>query len=88
MLKGFIGTLCKFIIYICFITYHFYIVIEKNVMVDEFEETYVIRFFFPREIQNYLAENGFTFLRMCPFLSAEEKADEKTWHLTAISQAK
>jgi hypothetical protein len=42
-------------------------VIEKNVMVDEFEETYVVRFFFPREIQNYLAENGFTFLRMCPF---------------------
>jgi len=68
--------------------YHFYIVIEKNVMVDEFEETYVVRFFFHREIQNYLAENGFTFLRICPFLSAEEKADEKTWHLTAISQAK
>jgi hypothetical protein len=63
-------------------------VIKKNVMVDEFEETYVVRFFFPREVQHYLAENGFTSLRMCPFLSAEEKADEKTWHLTAVSQAK
>jgi hypothetical protein len=64
------------------------LVIQKNRVVDEFKEKHVVKFFFPREIQHYLAENGFTSLRMCPFLSAEEKANEKTWHLTAISQAK
>jgi len=41
MLKDFIGIIL-------------HLVIEKNVVVDEFEETYVVRFFFPREIQHYL----------------------------------
>ena len=71
--------------HLCEVTYHC-LVIQKNRVVDEFEEKHVVRFFFPREIQNYLEENGFTLLGMCPFLSLEEKADEKTWNLTAISQ--
>lgn len=73
--------------HLCEVTYHC-LVIQKNKLVDEFEEKHVVRFFFPREIKSYLEENGFTLLRMCPFLSVEERADEKTWHLTAISQAK
>lgn len=64
------------------------LVIERNRVVDEFEEKHVVRFFFPREIESYLEENGFTLLGMSPFLSLEEKLDEETWHLTAISRAK
>jgi SAM-dependent methyltransferase len=73
--------------HLCQVTYHC-IVIRKGRVVDEFKENHVVRFFFPKEMEHYLEENGFTFLRMCPFLSVKGRADEKTWHLTAISQAK
>ena len=61
------------------------IVIEENVVINEFEEKHVVRFFFPREIKHYLEEDGFEVLHMCPFLYVDRRINEETWNITVVA---
>jgi len=70
---------------VCNIKYHC-LVIEGEKLVDEFEEIHPIRFFFPREIEGYLENNGFKVIKICSFLNHDFKLEPDSWYLTAITE--
>jgi len=62
--------------------------IKNNKVIDEIEETHVIRFYFPQEIKHYLEDTGFELLKICPFMDLNGKVDENVWNIVAIAKAK
>ena len=72
--------------HLCKNRYHL-IVIKGNRILDEIEETHVVRYFFPQEIRHYLEENGFEVIEICPFLQLGGKVDETIWNMTCIARA-
>ena len=64
------------------------IVIKDGEVVDEIEETHVIRFYFPQEIKHYLEDAGFELIKICPFMDLEGKVDENVWNIMAIAKAR
>lgn len=73
--------------HLCRVNYHL-IASDKNEIVDEVEETHVIRYFFPQEITGYLEEAGFEVLNICPFMDINGKVDENVWNIAVIAKAK
>lgn len=63
-------------------------VTHGNTIVDEIEETHIIRFLFPQEIAHYLEDANFELLKICPFLDLKGKVDENIWNITIIARAK
>ena len=63
------------------------IVIKNGKVIDEIEETHVIRFYFPQEIKHYLEEAGFELLNICPFMDLNGKVNENIWNIVAIAKA-
>jgi len=63
------------------------IVTKKKKIVAEVEETHILRYFFPREIQHFLEETNFKLLRLCPFLNLNTEPTENDWDVMAIAQA-
>jgi len=72
--------------HICYVHYRL-LVFQNNALIDEIEETHVIRYFFPQEIAHYLKDSGFELLKICPFLNLEGKVDENVWNIAAIARA-
>lgn len=73
--------------HVCRSHYHV-LVTQGNVVVDDFEETHVVRYFFPQEMAHYLDDAGFDVLEFCPFMRLGEKLDEKEWSFAAIARAR
>jgi len=71
--------------HICKVDYHL-LVTKRNRIIDDVKETHVVRFFFPKEIKQYLEESGFKLLRLCPFPSLKSRVTKKVWNVTAISK--
>lgn len=67
---------------------HHFMVIREGKIVDETEETHLVRYFFPKEIAHHLEETGFELVKIYPSLSLEGKADETTWSNIAVARAK
>jgi SAM-dependent methyltransferase len=63
------------------------IVFEKNKLIEEIEETHVIRFLFPQEIKHYLELSGFEVLKICEFPKIDSAVDENIWNIAVISRA-
>ena len=72
--------------HICKVHYRL-IITENNKVVDEVEETHVVRFYFPQEIKHHLEDAGFEVLKICPFLDLDGKVDENVWNIVAIAKA-
>jgi SAM-dependent methyltransferase len=72
--------------HLCRVHYHL-IINEGSTLVDELEETHVIRYFFPQEIKHYLQDSDFEVVKICPFLDLEGKVDENTWNIALITKA-
>lgn len=68
--------------------HHHVIVIQEGTIIDEMEETHVIRYYFPQEIAHHLGETGFELVNTCPLLAPEENVDDMVWSITAIARAK
>jgi len=73
--------------HVCRSNYHV-LVTQGRALVDDFEETHVVRYFFPQEIAHYLDDAGFELLEFCPFMRLGEKLDEKEWNFAAIARAR
>lgn len=73
--------------HLCRVNYHL-IVTQSNAIVDEIEETHVVRFLFPQEIAHYLEDANFELLKICPFLNLEGKVDENVWNIAIIARAR
>ena len=61
--------------------------LKDNCVLDEVNESHLMRFLFPQEIAHYLDESGLTLLRLCPFMKLHETATERDWNVTAIARA-
>jgi len=70
---------------VCNIKYHCLIIKEEKLL-DEFEETHPIRFFFPREIEWYLREGGFKVIKLCSFLNNNFELELNSWCLMIIAR--
>lgn len=51
------------------------------------EETHVVRYFFPMEIEMYLEMAGFRTLRIAAFDDPSRDPDERTWNALVVAQA-
>lgn len=60
--------------------------ISKKKILDEFEEEYNLRFFFPGELKKFLEEGGFKILEITPFLKLGKKPDINDWNIAVISR--
>jgi hypothetical protein len=62
-------------------------VLEKDKLIEEINETHVIRYLFPQEIKHYLEQAGFEVLKICPFPKLDGLVDENIWNIAVISRA-
>ena len=63
------------------------IIMEKDKLIEEIEETHVIRYLFPQEIKHYLEQSGFEVLKICEFPKIDAAVDENIWNMAVISRA-
>lgn len=73
--------------HICKSNYHVLVTKGENI-IDEFQETHVVRYFFPQEVAHYLDDSGFELLKFCPFLNLNGTVDENEWNVTAIARVR
>lgn len=73
--------------HICKDHYHV-LAMQGGTVLDEFEETHAMRYFFPQEITHYLDDAGFEVLKFCPFLKLSGTVDENEWNVTAIARVR
>jgi SAM-dependent methyltransferase len=52
---------------------------------EEAEESHRMRFFFPREVEQYLHSCGFRLLSMHPFLDDSRPLDEHDWNMAVVA---
>ena len=62
-------------------------IMENNRLIEEIEETHVIRYLFPQEIKYYLKKAGFEVVEICEFPKIGEAVDENIWNIAVISRA-
>jgi len=77
----------KAIDHTCEVDYQLVIEEKKTQIFKTFNEKHLVRFFFPKEIEYYLANTGFELLRFCPFLEFNTKITENAWNMTIIAKA-
>lgn len=65
------------------VKYHIF-KIKGNTILNETNETHTMRFFFYKELEYYLNKNGFSLLKISPFLSHNESISEKCWNISVI----
>jgi len=61
--------------------------LKDDRVLDETDESHLMRFLFPREVEYYLSETGFEMLRLCPFMEFEQVVTEHDWNITVVSRA-
>jgi SAM-dependent methyltransferase len=62
--------------------------ISDGHLVNETEESHLMRFLFPQEIKYFLEVAGFHEIKFCPFLKLEKPLKESDWNMTVIVTAK
>lgn len=55
-------------------------------VIDEVDESHLMRFLFPQEIAYYLAEAGFKLLKLCPFMERNRQPTEQDWNVTVVAE--
>ena len=61
--------------------------IKDGRVLDEVDESHLMRFLFPQEIAHYLESSGFQPLKMCPFMKLDRGLTERDWNMTVIGRA-
>jgi len=72
--------------HLCKVNYRL-IASQGSHIVDEIEESHVMRFLFPQEVIQYLQNSGFEVLTMCPFREMNGKVDENVWNMAVVARA-
>lgn len=63
------------------------IVLHNGCIVDDFEETHVLRFFFPNEITRFLHKSGFKILTFSEFMKLDSPPTKETWDAMIVAEA-
>jgi hypothetical protein len=61
--------------------------IHSGRMFEETKESHTIRYFFPDEIEVFLASSGFRLLRLGAFPAFDREPDQTTWNVMAVAVA-
>ena len=56
-------------------------------VLDEVDESHLMRFLFPQELYHYLHTAGFQTIQLCPFMGLDDELTERDWNMAAIAQA-
>lgn len=70
----------------CAVNYHVW-TIEGDRVVDECEESHVVRYYFPLEIELMLNNAGFHLDSITAFPTLDQKVDENTWNAFVVAHA-
>jgi SAM-dependent methyltransferase len=62
-------------------------ILENNSLINEYEETHNMRFFFPQEIKKYLEDENFEVLEICNAFELGSKIDENNWNMVVIAKS-
>lgn len=79
------NTLIDMIAQIATINFDF-MLLKADSIVREFSETHRIRYFFPQEMMDMLAGNGFEVIHRCPFLMEDGVIRPDEWNLTYVAR--
>lgn len=63
------------------------LVIEGDRVVQQSEERHRVRYFFPMELEYFLAQAGFRLRRLGAFPAVEQEPSEATWNVMAVAEA-
>jgi SAM-dependent methyltransferase len=72
---------------LCDVDYRLIASKKSSKEVSEINEKHVVRYYFPREIENYLEHAGFEVLKICPFLDLDGEVTEDVWNMTVVARA-
>jgi SAM-dependent methyltransferase len=61
--------------------------LREGKLIEEFQESHLVRFFFPQEISYYLAKTGFELLSYTPFMAVEGVPGLQDWNTTVVARA-
>jgi len=56
-------------------------------LVEEFQESHAMRYFFKPEIEFFMNQAGFRLVHLCPFADFKNRPSEASWNVAAVSQA-
>ena len=56
-------------------------------VLDEVDESHLMRFIFPQEISHYLQQVGFRLLQLCPFMCLDTQPTDQDWNVAVIAGA-
>ena len=62
------------------------LVLKKDKLISETEETHKMRFFYPQEIKYFLQVAGFTDIKFSPFLKPSLSLSEQDWNMSVIAR--
>lgn len=60
--------------------------INEDNTVKETNESHIMRYLFPKEIEYYLQVAGFNKIELCPFLKLGQPLTEQDWNMTVIAR--
>jgi len=63
-----------------------FIVLKAGYVIREFSEVHLMRYFFPQEMSDLLAANGFEVVHRCPFLREDSEIEPDDWNLTYVAR--
>jgi len=61
--------------------------LKDDQVLDETDESHLMRFLFPQEIKHHLEENAFKLLHLCPFMKIGVIPTEHDWNVTVVGRA-
>jgi SAM-dependent methyltransferase len=61
-------------------------IFKQDSLIENYEENHKVRFFFPKELEKYMNDEGFELLNLCPSFKLERQVSEKDWNMTLIAQ--
>ena len=65
---------------------HDVLYIENAVILDHFQETHKVRFFFTQELKFMFAKTGYQDVGMHPFMELEGELTENDWNMAVIAK--
>ncbi len=72
--------------HLCTVNYHLWRLAGERVEAES-EESHVVRYFFPMEMELMLSQAGFALESLTKFPTLDEPADETTWNVLGVARA-
>ena len=63
-----------------------FILLRAGNVIREFSEAHEVRYFFPQEMMDFLAANGYEVVHRCPFLREDAGIKSDEWNLTYVAR--